>query len=252
VYVAFFSDITHTVELIQAGHRVTLTYNLFLMDKDAHPHVTHVIPSPEQALEATLHRLLANLLFLPGGGYLVYRLSHQCPMLPPSQLKWVDGKRQAPPNQLRLVLQLLKGSDAHVHTVSERMGLPTNVKIFYDSGEGYDGDGHDVLVNDVLNTEDVNEYFEMSLRDKIEKMGVILKHGEKRKRKLNKRSQTAYDKEDEEAPNTVTVHWVNKITKHNRVSSNYVVYGNEASIGHVYGNGALFVKVPAFGQGIRN
>jgi hypothetical protein len=38
-----------------------------------------------------------------------------------------------------------------------------------------------VLADDVLNRGDVNEYFEMSLSDEIEKMGVILKRGEKRK-----------------------------------------------------------------------
>jgi hypothetical protein len=47
------------------------------------------------------------------------------------------------------------------------VGLATNVKISYDSGESYyDGVGHDVLA-DVLNTGDVNEYFNMSLRDEI-------------------------------------------------------------------------------------
>jgi hypothetical protein len=71
------------------------------------------------------------------------------------------------------------------------------------------------VLADVLNTENVNEYFEMSLRDEIEMMGVILERGEKRK--LKKRSKTAYiDKEYEEVPNAVAVHWVTKITKPNR------------------------------------
>ncbi|KAJ7093347.1 hypothetical protein B0H15DRAFT_776829 [Mycena belliarum] len=32
-YVAFYSDVTHEVKPVRAGHRVTLTYNLFLADR---------------------------------------------------------------------------------------------------------------------------------------------------------------------------------------------------------------------------
>jgi hypothetical protein len=30
-----------------------------------------------------------------------------------------------------------------------------------------------------------------------------------------------------------------------------MVYGNDASIEHVYGNAAIFVTIPAFGEGLR-
>jgi hypothetical protein len=165
-----------------------------------------------------------------------------------------------PPSRLGPVLRLLKGSDARVRTLSERVGLVTYVKILYDSGENNDYEaGHDVLADDVLNTEDVNESYDMILRDEIEKMGVILERGEQRtqelKKKAGRRGGYPFDDEEEEdkpAPSAVAVHWVTTITEINRVRSAYMAYGNDASIQHVYGNAALFVEVPAFGEGIRS
>ncbi|KAJ7661116.1 hypothetical protein B0H14DRAFT_3077413, partial [Mycena olivaceomarginata] len=237
-YVAFYSDVTHAVEPVKTGHRVTLTYNLFLLDNHAHTAATRIVPAPERALEAPLRRLLANPSFLPSGGYLAYGLSH---------------------HRLGPVLRLLKGSDARVRTVSERVGLATHVKILYDSGENYyEGGGHDVLADDVLNTEDVNESYDMSLQAAIESMGVILQRGEQRTQELKEKAGRVgeswdYDEDEEEKPlrDAVEVHWVTKITELNRVSSTYVAYGNDASIQHVYGNAALFVHVPASGEGIR-
>jgi hypothetical protein len=167
-----------------------------------------------------------------------------------------------PPSRLGPVLRLLKGSDARVRTVSERVGLATHVKILYDSGANYyEGGGHDVLADDVLNTEDVNESYDMSLQAAIEGMGVVLQRGEQRTQELEEKAGRAgkgwdynEDKDEEEGKplrNAVEVHWVTKITELNRVSSTYVAYGNDASLQHVYGNAALFVHVPAFGEAIR-
>ncbi|KAJ7738026.1 hypothetical protein B0H14DRAFT_3516169 [Mycena olivaceomarginata] len=245
-YVAFYSDVTHAVEPVKTGHRVTLRYNLFLLDNDAHTAAVRVVPAPERALEAALRRLLANPSFLPSGGYLAYELSHQYPMPPPPEGEWdpaIRGRRM-PPSRLGPVLRLLRGSDARVRTVSER-------KILYDSGANYyEGGGHDVLADDVLNTEDVNESYDMSLQAAIEGMGEL----EEKAGRAGEGWDYNEDKdEEEETPlrDAVEVHWVTKITELNRVSSTYVAYGNDASLQHVYGNAALFVHVPAFGEGIR-
>ncbi|KAJ7093269.1 hypothetical protein B0H15DRAFT_947410 [Mycena belliarum] len=133
----------------------------------------------------------------------------------------------APPGPLGPVLRLLKGADARIRTISEHFGLQTHVKILYDSGENYathetEVVGHAVLADDVLNTERVNE-----------ESGVEL-----------------YAVLEARAP-TVPLHWVTKITEKNRVGSSCIAYGNEASLAHVYGNAALFVKVPPYGEGIR-
>ncbi|KAJ7876936.1 hypothetical protein B0H14DRAFT_3436396 [Mycena olivaceomarginata] len=239
-YVAFYSDVTHAVERVQTGHRVTLTYNLFLIDKDAaRGGVIRPGASPESAAESALRKLLANPAFLPGGGFLAYGLSHQYPMPqypipPPTGRKKFTDAQQKPASQLGPVLRLLKGSDARVRTVSARVGLATQVKLLYHSGTNSHEDGHDVLADGPIHTEDVHAGF-MDLLDEIEKMGVIIERGEERTLELRERAGW----------------WHDEITEHTRVHSTYIAYGNDASIGHIYGNAALFAQVPAFGQGIR-
>ncbi|KAJ7315757.1 hypothetical protein DFH08DRAFT_790188 [Mycena albidolilacea] len=255
-YVAFYSDVTHAVERVQTGHRVTLTYNLFLVDKyTARGGVIRPGPSPESAAESALRKLLANPAFLPGGGFLAYGLSHQYPMPqypipPPKQRKILTDAQQKPASQLGPVLRLLKGSDARVRTVSARVGLATQVKLLYHSGTNSHEDGHDVLADGPIHTEDVHAGF-MDLLDEIEKMGVVIERGEERTLELREQAGWWHDEVPRRVHDPVPVHWVTKITEHTRVHSTYIAYGNDASIGHVYGNAALFAQVPAFGQGIR-
>ncbi|KAJ7743271.1 hypothetical protein DFH07DRAFT_905141 [Mycena maculata] len=264
-YAAFYSDVTHAVEPVLTGHRVTLTYNLFLVDESIRPAAGHrTIPAPERALEETLRTLLGDPAFLPAGGFLAYGLEHQYPMPPPPEVSWVNRKRQVPPSRLGPVLQMLKGCDARIRTVSQRLGLATHVKILYDSGENYDYDdepGHDVLADDVLDTADVNESYGMSLKDEIERMGVILQRDSARAKELRDKKKYCGQDEDEDdngendggkiSPSAIPVHWVTKINTLNRVQSQYIAYGNDAAIQHVYGNAALFVHVPAVGVDIR-
>ncbi|KAJ7138624.1 hypothetical protein C8R46DRAFT_1137393 [Mycena filopes] len=250
-YVAFYSDVTHAVQEVTSGYRVTLTYNLFLVDRTMDAPANRIVPVPERALEASLRALLADPLFLPDGGLLAYGLGHQYPIPPPPEFEWTSDGAQVPPTRLGPILQLLKGGDARVRTVSERVGLVTRVKILYDTGEDNGQMGRDVLADDVLNTEHIDQE---DLHEEIARNGVILQRGADRLEEL----RAERDEEDEEAPvedghnNTkVAIQWVTKITETNRVPSQYVAYGNQASIEHIYGNAALFVEVPAVGQGIR-
>ncbi|KAJ7093401.1 hypothetical protein B0H15DRAFT_905261 [Mycena belliarum] len=264
-YVAFFSDVTHAVEPVLEGHRVTLTYNLFLANRPTHANgsaVGHRIPpAPEHTFQDTLHALLADSTFLPAGGLLAFGLAHQYPMPTPPKLIWANGKHtlDMSASSFAPVLQMLKGSDARIRTSSERAGLTTHVKMLYNSGENDCGGGHDVLADYVLDTENVNDEH-ISLEEEIEKHGVILQRGKERMSYLSKkglrkegytRRYMTTDEPEKERDAPVAVHWVTMITEANRVGSHYVRYGNEASLGHVYGNAALFVSVPAVGEGVR-
>ncbi|KAK7046409.1 Fe2OG dioxygenase domain-containing protein [Favolaschia claudopus] len=263
-YVAFYSDVTHAVEPVISGHRVTLTYNLFLRDEFERPNapdgVVRIIPShsPDRVFEDTLRALLANSHFLPNGGFLAFGLSHQYPMpSEPEGLGW-DRKYHHiiyPPSRLPPLLQLLKGSDARIRAASQRAGLQTHVKLLYDSGEKYYSPGNDVLVDDVLNMNEVYDEDGGLMRD-IERYGVILERDEERMEDLRAKrgrrmdEEKAGKKKKKEVVKTA-VHWVTKISELNRASSHYIAYGNEASVGHIYGNAGLFVEVPSFNTGVR-
>jgi hypothetical protein len=174
----------------------------------------------------------------------------QYPIPPPTERKKFTDAQQKPASQLGPVLRLLKGSDARVRTVSARVGLATQVKLLYHSGTNSHEDGHDVLADGPIHTEDVHAGF-MDLLDEIEKMGVIIERGEERTLELRERAGWWHDEVPHRVHDPVPVHWVTKITEHTRVHSTYIAYGNDASIGHIYGNAALFAQVPGFGQGIR-
>ncbi|KAF7359634.1 Fe2OG dioxygenase domain-containing protein [Mycena venus] len=231
-YIAFYSDVTHAVEPVRTGYRVTLTYNLFLSDRTNLVVLgERIVPSPEQEFEEALRALLENPAFLPQGGFLAYGLSHQYP-IPTSVAK---GSR------LGHVLQLLKGSDARIRTVSERIGLETRVKMLYDSGEKHwePLSGHDVVADDILDTEHVydNEDYSNERMKQLEKKAGMM------------RESSVEPMDPVEA--AVPMHWVTRITEKNKVGSAYMAYGNNVSLEHVYGNAALFVTVPAFGEGLR-
>jgi hypothetical protein len=263
-YVAFYSDVTHAVEPVLEGHRVTFTYNLFLVDRPLAarlPAAGHrILQGPAQLLEDTLLALLADSAFLPTGGLLAFGLTHQYPM--PS----LPRPNKPRPTALALgpVLRLLKGSDARLRTAAQRVGLATHVKILYDSGEHErdgDGIGHDILTEDVLNMENVSQEYG-DLTDEIDRRGALLQRGEQRmqdieaidrKKHGGTRSRRYWHESGgAEFVGAIPVHWVTRITELNRVRSQYVAYGNESTLSHMYGNAALFVQVPALGEGVRS
>ncbi|KAJ6515622.1 hypothetical protein C8R45DRAFT_213896 [Mycena sanguinolenta] len=247
-YIAFYSDAMHAVQPVLTGYRVTLTNNLFLTS-----HTNRVVlgervaSAAERKFKAALSALLDTPAFLPDGGLLAYGLTHQYPI--PTAV--------ASGNRIAHMLSVLKGSDARIRTLSERMGLETQVMMLYDSGsKDYDPlSGHDVLVSDILDMSDVCDLPDTRIRDKIEeKAEMVLERSEDRTRELKKARKSTeewMDEDEDEPEETVKVHWVTKITDNNRVGSGYPAYGNEVSIEHVYGNAALFVTVPAFGSGVR-
>ncbi|KAF7293436.1 Fe2OG dioxygenase domain-containing protein [Mycena indigotica] len=82
-YIAFFSDVTHAVEPVIAGHRVTLTYHLLLSLKSSSHDLNTVTRQPsseaEVAFQTALAALLADTAFLPEGGFLGFGLEHEYP-----------------------------------------------------------------------------------------------------------------------------------------------------------------------------
>ncbi|KAJ7325949.1 hypothetical protein DFH08DRAFT_1028017 [Mycena albidolilacea] len=266
---------------IRGTYRVTLTYNLFLADRHAPKKSKRHVPEPEHAFESTLRTLLGSDTFLPSGGLLAYGLTHQYPLPTPPETVLVNFKHRMPPGtRLGPILWLLKGSDARIRTVSERIGLATHLKVLYDTGDGvverYNFRaalrGNDILADDVLNTEHVDEGNDMStIKEEVEAMGTLVQRRPERTQELKEklaayqkdvpRSRFDEYKEQEEAARdekhqraagqAIPVHWVTKITELNRVGSSHLAYGNQASLGHVYGNAALFVEVPAVGEGVR-
>ncbi|KAJ7650773.1 hypothetical protein FB45DRAFT_986640 [Roridomyces roridus] len=224
-YIAFYSDVTHTVETVNAGYRVTLTYNLFVASRnDGIDTIQRNISEPERAFEKGLRALLANPSFLPSGGFLAFGLAHQYPIPVKPLLRAGRLRGRGLPG----ILPLLKGNDALIRAISEHVGLETQLKVHYIT----DQIGRDILADDVIQTGHIVED-QGELQDQLEELGEPV-HGS-----------------DDDDPAGVVVVWVTELTELNPVEATYVAYGNEASTGHIYGDVALFVEIPEVGEGIR-
>ncbi|KAJ7166007.1 hypothetical protein C8R46DRAFT_1275520 [Mycena filopes] len=76
-YVAFYGDVEHEVAIVESGHRVTLTYNLYFATKSSPP--VHLSPSADTELQSALSSLVADATFLSDGGTLGFGLRYQYP-----------------------------------------------------------------------------------------------------------------------------------------------------------------------------
>ncbi|KAF7310337.1 Fe2OG dioxygenase domain-containing protein [Mycena indigotica] len=136
-YIAFFSDVTHAVEPVIAGHRVTLTYNLLLSLKSSSHDLNTVKRQPsseaEVACQTALAALLADTAFLPEGGMLGFNLEHEYPV--PRTIS------DPLANTIGHVLSMLKGADARIQRAASRAGLKTTLKLVYTTPSDMDYDG---------------------------------------------------------------------------------------------------------------
>ncbi|KAJ7164177.1 hypothetical protein C8R46DRAFT_997952 [Mycena filopes] len=292
-YVLFRSDVMQAVEPVLSGHRVTHTFNIFLAPQRADSLATHrILPAPERTFEDTLRPLLVDPAFLPAGGFLVYGLAHKyhlplkalTPLHDP-----VTYKPIKPASRLIPLLGALQGRDERVRAISVRAGLQPELKLLYDTEDGY-MEGRDVLVDEIVDLSGVHEGIpgfddmdeESGTAEKtIEEEGVVLLRGPERVAALKERITRTWVAagldpeavlnggwnggnwnggnptprfpgwdEYEQAEMGVAVHWMAKVEEGlNRVRSEYI--REDGMIENMYGDAVLVVSVPAFGVGIR-
>ncbi|KAJ7611545.1 hypothetical protein DFH06DRAFT_156374 [Mycena polygramma] len=284
-YMAFYGDVPHMVEPLASGHRVSLTYNLLLVDPSV-PAAQPVTPTAtERRLEDTLRALLADPAFLPAGGFLAAGLAHGYPMpRPPTDFYDLgvhyEGNvviREVPSEQRwGPVLRALKGADARLRAVSNRIGLAPFVRLLYAPDSEYEDDC-DVLVDDIPDLWGVNECaIEMFGGDEdmrsmrtIMAAGTVLQRGAERVEELQwmrvgrhpsamrpmQVDQFATDEEEEEispsqGPGAVAVHWLSRLGEQNRIRTAYI--SSDTMVEYQCGTAALFIRVPAAGQGVRS
>ena len=134
-YVAFYSDIEHEVLKVASGHRVTVTYNLYLVDPTSKVEAPVVIPPLKGAsnLQVTLQGLLKSPEFLPDGGTLGFGLVHLYPVTFRTKL--------------RKMASYLKGADAHVYQACRALQLQPSLQVIYDDDES--GQGMGIMLGEI-------------------------------------------------------------------------------------------------------
>ncbi|KAI4523656.1 hypothetical protein K525DRAFT_282472 [Schizophyllum commune Loenen D] len=219
VFVAFYGDVTHEVLPVLSGHRVTLTWNIFV----AWPHTPIAVPREVLDYDVVLKNALADLLaderLLPNGGYLAFGLRYQYP--DNSLCCWTTSD--------------LKGGDAMIKRACEALGVEPMLRLLYG---GY---SHEDIANFFGKRDDgyflayttVSEsccHYVSNLADAVEEEDVLRDAGTAPRR-------NGYHE------GTETV-WVTCFDQRaSRVEDHYVAYGNEASVDTAYASYALFIKV---------
>ncbi|KAL1733503.1 hypothetical protein EV714DRAFT_269812 [Schizophyllum commune] len=219
VFVAFYGDVTHEVLPVLSGHRVTLTWNIFV----AWPPTPIAVPREVLDYDVVLKNALADLLaderLLPNGGYLAFGLRYQYP--DNSLCCWTTSD--------------LKGGDAMIKRACEALGVEPMLRLLYG---GY---SHEDIANFFGKRDDgyflayttVSEsccHYVSNLADAVEEEDVLRDAGTAPLR-------NGYHE------GTETV-WVTCFDQRaSRVEDHYVAYGNEASVDTAYASYALFIKV---------
>ena len=215
-YAAFFSDIEHEVLPVTSGHRVTLTYNLYF-DDDKHTSAKKLVSEPssepqeanKEKFRLAFEALLGHPEFLSEGGTLGFGLRH---------VYQVEDK-------LEHVYSLLKGSDAALYQSLCALGFEPVLYLFYDSGKEWcRGDlFRPVLIDRVPNLEEAGEIEDLT--EELCSFGGL---------QISRLKQV--------------VTWVTPPTTFNRRESAYMAHGNQPTLGLIYGDVCLVVRIGEVGE----
>lgn len=251
-YVAFFSDVEHEVSMVASGYRVTLTYNLYFSDSPSALlsqdllAVAPVTNNPVEKLKPALAELLSNPEFLPKGGLFAFQLSHKYPF-----------KVASRSTSLTDLFDRLKGSDALVKQTCEAVNLPVQLKAMYAFKENE--------YSDCMLYALVDKFVNFNGRDISAEEPI---HSMLRKKKYGYRPFFAYPypgkkpaldyysgKGDLRLTPTVWVKLDEEQEKRegdkkaegkkacNSWDQQYMTYGNEMQLAHMYGEVCLVAKV---------
>ncbi|XP_055334167.1 uncharacterized protein LOC129585491 [Paramacrobiotus metropolitanus] len=265
-YIAFFSDVEHEVAVVQSGYRVTLTYNLYFGETPAPPEaMVNIAVNHELTFKTGLEQLLADPTFLPQGGLIGFGLQHKYP---------VNAQ-----TKLCTLMERLKGSDALVKKVCEQLSLPVQPKMLTKGKDYWGGDDDDideempgdsdktcvedngkgdsekdadkrhrnilaVLTDHVVNLSKMGEVQSAGHELMGVKGSLVLPYPSGRAR------QRWNAKKTEKVKYSVDIHWITELTAYNNVKTEFLAYGNDASLGYLYGTLCLVAKIGPVGKRI--
>jgi len=229
-YVAFYSDIEHEVLKVTSGRRVTVTYNLYLVDPALRPEGSVVTPNAQSVskLQTTLQGLLKSPEFLPDGGTLGFGLAHLYPVTSDTNL--------------REMTSYLKGEDAHVYRACRELQLQPSLQVIYDDNRYVLGYGI-MLDRVVLNPyyDYTDESYEGTL---VNEGGVVVNKTEDLN--FDHSRYRAYEEGEGEF-----ITWISPFNGRNRLQDINVAYGNEISADYIYCSPCLVVRIAAASDRVR-
>ena len=211
-YIAFYGDVEHEVLPIEAGYRVTVTYNLYFTSGP--DPVYPALSNPRyNRLRAAFEEVLADSTILPTGGYLGFGLRRQYGLGRTTDLTVLEDN--------------LKGGDALLMQVCRDLSLVVSLRVFYKGMDYYEFD--DLLIDKIPQLQ--GGYFE----DETVTSSILDDHPKTLRVLPSPPSQQAESKPD------IAIEWVLGDLKNGGVAQDIMTYGNEPSLDTVYVNVCLIV-----------
>ncbi|KAI0355266.1 hypothetical protein OH77DRAFT_1425348 [Trametes cingulata] len=259
-WIAFFSDVEHEVLPVLSGHRVTVTYNLYLSPNGpgtALPDGLTILQPPHanpSAIADALRAFLSNEKVLPQGGILGFGLRHVYPL----PRTWDESDD----DPLDVVERFLKGSDAALYQACEELGLNPRLRLIAEAGPNYIpvmlnrmvtygdepvSDDEEALLGD----KDVQMYEDKEFQfadddNRVEDDEDDHNGSEADKDDGDKDGDTSsIDSYEKQYGRRIPIYWVTKCEegKSPGTSHQYVSYGNEASTSYLYVSVCLVAEV---------
>ncbi|KZT24052.1 hypothetical protein NEOLEDRAFT_1095043 [Neolentinus lepideus HHB14362 ss-1] len=234
-YIAFYADVEHEVTTVTSGHRITLTYNLYFTDPDPAeemrglPAIRRPISTDprESEFRDVLKRLLDDPNFMPDGGTIGFGLKYQYPV------KLEENNRlNVPSNSVSRARRCLKGSDAVIMNIATELSLKASLQVLYAN----DRDESVIMMEDFLPLSEYPLGTDGDVASHLIDIGGSMTN-EKcllREGRLELRpSRETYS----------TIKWVTDMTEFNGFHDPYVAYGNQHTLGFLYGNMVLIIHV---------
>ncbi|KAG2157025.1 hypothetical protein DEU56DRAFT_1729 [Suillus clintonianus] len=227
-YAAYFNEVEREIGLIVSGHRLTLSYKLYFAPGGGSPSATISAPGPfELSLKTALAEFVDDPKVMPHGGYLGFGLRHQYPVSPEMR---VDTLRSC-----------LKGSDAIIARVLNRLPLPWSLRVLY-RDRGPHSEQTFVLhkfIPDIPQQDIVWSY--PGAGEKLGPGAEFVRFVDEFGNDDQKRAAD-YSKYSEDVVDIIQVTEVPSVTN---VHSHYLAFGKGALMGSLYGDICLVAEVPA-------
>jgi len=226
-YVGFYSDIEHEVLKVSSGRRVTVTYNLYLVDPASRPGALAVTPNPQSVsnLQATLRGLLKSPEFLPDGGTLGFGLAHLYPVTFETKLQEM--------------MSYLKGEDAHAYRACRELQLQPSLQVIYD--DDLSGLQYGIMMDKLVRDPSYNYTEECYSSVLVTEMGGVSVN-KTEDAPLGRTHWAEVGYEDSE-PEFIT--WISPFNGRNRLHDISIAYGNEVSAEYIYCSPCLIVRIAA-------
>lgn len=229
-YVAFYSDIEHEVLEVISGRRVTITYNLYLVNSTSKPDAFAVAPDLTRIsnLQTTLRSLLKSPEFLPSGGTLGFGLAHLYPVTFETKLQEMAT--------------YLKGEDAHVYRACQELQLQPLLRMVYDDYQsgGYEYSREYGIMLDWIEQDPDYDYqitcYEGAL---VNDLGGVA---------VNKSKGAPIEGSYWVAERGIQgefITWISPLNERNQLQDIHTTYGNEVETGYIYCRPCIIVRVPA-------